>query len=133
MNARTLLIALLRLTGLAMLCGLVFVFCPFGWMQKIHAAIGMGELTNTALMSYLTRTLSAMYAILGAILLFVSLDVRRYLPLIRFLGVIAIAGGAGVTLLDAMLHLPPFWTILEGPLTIGLGIALLALSGKVRV
>lgn len=132
MKARTLLIALLRLTGLAMLCGLVFVFCPFAWMQKIHAAIGMGELANTALMGYLTRTLSAMYAIVGAILLFVSGDLRRYLPLIRLLGVIAVAGGAGVTVLDAILHLPALWTILEGPLTIGLGVALLFLSRNLR-
>lgn len=132
MNAKTLLISLLRLTGLAMLCGLVFVFCPFAWTQKIHAAIGLGDLTYTALMSYLTRTLSAMYAVLGAILLFISGDLRRYLPLIRLLGVIAIAGGAGVTFLDAILHLPAFWTILEGPLTIGLGIALLFLSRRIR-
>ena len=131
-HSRGLLTALLRVTGVAMLGGLVFVFCPFAWMQRIHAGIGMGELEYTPLMSYLTRTLSAMYAVVGAILLFVSLDIRRYLPLIRLLGVIAIAGGIGVTILDAMLRLPAFWTLLEGPLTIGLGIALLVLSGKVR-
>jgi hypothetical protein len=127
-----LLTTLLRLTGVAMLGGLVFVFCPFAWMQRIHAGIGMGELEHTALMSYLTRTLSAMYAIVGAILLLVSGDIRRYLPLIRLLGVVALAGGVGVTVLDAMLRLPPFWTLIEGPLTIGLGVALLVLSGKVR-
>jgi hypothetical protein len=132
MNARTLLIALVRVTGLAMLAGLVFVFCPFAWMQKIHAAIGLGELANTALMGYLTRTLSAMYAIVGAILLFVSWDIPRYLPLIRFLGIIALAGGIGVTILDAILHLPAFWTLLEGPLTVALGVALLALSRNLR-
>lgn len=131
-HSRGLLTALLRVTGVAMLGGLVFVFCPFAWMQRIHAGIGLGELEHTALMSYLTRTLSAMYAVVGAILLLVSLDIRRYLPLIRLLGVIAIAGGVGVTILDAMLRLPAFWTLLEGPLTIGLGIALLVLSGKVR-
>ncbi|HNY76834.1 MAG: hypothetical protein RBS72_00900 [Sedimentisphaerales bacterium] len=131
-HSRGLLTALLRLTGVAMLGGLVFVFCPFAWMQRIHTGIGMGELEYTPLMSYLTRTLSAMYAVVGATLLFVSLDIRRYLPLIRLLGVIALAGGVGVTLLDAMLRLPAFWTLLEGPLTIGLGVALLVLSGKVR-
>ncbi len=131
-HSRGLLAALLRVTGVAMLGGLVFVFCPFAWMQRIHAGIGMGELEHTALMSYLTRTLSAMYAIVGAILLLVSGDIRRYLPLIRLLGVVALAGGVGVTVLDAMLRLPPFWTLIEGPLTIGLGVALLVLSGKVR-
>ncbi|HPC96931.1 MAG TPA: hypothetical protein PLU87_18450 [Sedimentisphaerales bacterium] len=132
-NARGLLTALLRVTGVVMLGGLVFVFCPFAWMQRIHAGIGLGELEYTALMSYLTRTLSAMYAVVGAILLFISLDIRRYLPLIRLLGIIALAGGVGVTVLDAMLHLPAFWTLLEGPLTIGLGVAVLMLSRNVRV
>ncbi len=132
MKAKTLLVILLRLTGVAMLGAVVFVFSPFAWMQKIHAAIGMGELEYTALLSYLTRTLSAMYAIVGAILLFVSWDIRRYLPLIRALGVIAIAGGAGVTILDALLGLPAFWTILEGPLTVGLGAAILVLARKTR-
>ena len=131
-HSRGLLTALLRLTGVAMLGGLVFVFCPFAWMQRIHAGIGLGELEYTPLMSYLTRTLSAMYAVVGAVLLFISLDIRRYLPLIRLLGIIALAGGVGVTVLDAMLRLPAFWTLLEGPLTIGLGVALLVLSGKVR-
>lgn len=132
MKAKTLLIVLLRLTGVAMLGAVVFVFAPFAWMQEIHAAIGMGELEYTPLLSYLTRTLSAMYAIIGTILLFVSRDLRRYLPLIRMLGIVAIAGGVGVTILDALLGLPAFWTVLEGPLTVGLGVAMLVLSRSVR-
>ena len=123
-----LLIILLRMTGLAMLGGLIFVLCPFAWMQRVHEMIGMGPLTYTPLMSYLTRTLSAMYAIVGSICLLISSDVERYRPLIRLLGIIAIAGGVGVTVLDAMLNLPAFWTLLEGPLTILLGIALIVLS-----
>ena len=74
-HSRGLLTALLRLTGVAMLGGLVFVFCPFAWMQRIHTGIGMGELEYTPLMSYLTRTLSAMYAVVGATLLSPQIDV----------------------------------------------------------
>jgi hypothetical protein len=119
------------MTGTAMLCALVFVFCPFGWMQAIHARIGMGELGYTPLLSYLIRTLSAMYATLGALILFISLDVERYSGLIRLLAWIAIVSGAGVTALDATLHLPLFWTATEGPFTIVLGLVLIALMAKI--
>ena len=128
MAPRQMLVWLLRAAGMAMLCALFFVFCPFEWMAAIHRRIGLGELAYTSLLSYLIRTLSALYAILGAILLFMFLDPDRYRPLIGFLGVLAVLGGVGVTILDAILHLPLFWTAAEGPLTVLLGIALIVLS-----
>lgn len=127
MSPKQMLVWLLRAAGIAMLCALVFVFCPFEWMAAIHRRIGLGELAYTSLLSYLIRTLSALYAILGAILLFMSRDPDRYRPLIGFLGVLAVLGGVGVTILDAVLHLPLFWTVAEGPLTILLGVALIVL------
>ena len=130
MTARGWLGWVLRVTGVTMLFALVFVFCPFGWMQAIHGRMGMGELAYTPLLSYLIRTLSAMYAYMGAIALFVSRDVERYGPLIRFLGWIGILGGACVTALDAILGLPVFWTATEGPLTVALGVVLITLVAK---
>jgi hypothetical protein len=97
-------------------------------MQKGHADMGMGELEYTPLMSYLTRTLSAMYAIVGAICFYMAYDVKRYLMLIRLLGCIAVIGGIGVTILDTLLHLPWLWTALEGPMTMVLGIVLISLA-----
>jgi len=122
------LLGVLRLAGGGMLLALLFVFCPFEWMAIIHQRIGMGELAYTPLLSYLIRTLAALYATIGAIALFVSLDVDRYRPLVRFLGIIAVLGGIGVTFLDALLRLPVFWTALEGPLTVLLGVVLIALT-----
>ncbi|MGE5295249.1 MAG: hypothetical protein ACM3VT_10515 [Solirubrobacterales bacterium] len=130
MSARGMLICLLRMTGAALLCALVFVFCPFEWMAAIHRWIGLGELAYTPLLSYLTRTLSALYAFLGATTLFLSIEPDRYGPAIRFLGMLSTLGGVGVTVLDAVLHLPLFWTATEGPLTILLGVALVLLVQK---
>jgi hypothetical protein len=121
------LVWLLRMAGTAMLCALVFVFCPFEWMAAIHRRIGLGDLTHTPLLSYLTRSVSALYAIVGSILLCVSLDPDRYRPLILLLGAAAVLGGVGVTILDAILGLPWFWTAAEGPLTVLLGIAMIVL------
>jgi hypothetical protein len=134
MSARQMLAWLLRMAGAGMVCAVIFVFCPFAWMAAIHRRIGMGEMGYTPLLSYLTRSVSALYAILGSILLCASFDLDRYRPLVRLLGVVAILGGVGVTILDAVLGLPWFWTVAEGPLTVLLGIALLVLvSGTSEV
>jgi hypothetical protein len=132
MSARRMLTWVLRAAGVAMLGGLIFVFYPFEWMAATHEWLGLGELAYTPLTSYLARTLSALYATIGAILVFLSLDVERYLPLIRFFGILAILGGAGVTILDAILRLPLFWTLSEGPLTVALGLAIIILTRMIR-
>ena len=130
MNARTALVWIIRMTGLAGLCGLVFVFCLYGWMVEVHQRIGMGQLEYTPLLSYLTRTLSAMYAMTGAFLLLASFDLARYRPFLKLFAWIAILGGIGVTYLDKLIGLPAFWTWAEGPLTVLLGIAVLVLLPK---
>ncbi|MBN2139084.1 MAG: hypothetical protein JW720_14850 [Sedimentisphaerales bacterium] len=125
MNRQGLLLAVLRVSGIGMLFALFFVFCPFEWMVRINALLALEELVYTPVISYLIRTLSAMYAILGGLLLFVSTDVDRYAKLIRFLGGIGIGAGAGIIVLDAVLGLPIIWTVSEGPMTIGLGAIML--------
>jgi len=131
MNKKWWLVAVLRVSGAGMLFALVFVFCPFGWMVRINQSMGLEELVYTPVISYLIRTLSAMYAIIGGLFLFVSCDIERYCRLIRFLGAIAITAGIGVTVLDAILRLPIMWTALEGPMTIGLGAIMICLCPSV--
>jgi len=130
MAARRLLVWLLRVTGATMMWALVFVFCPFGWMQGIHGRLGMGELGYTPLLSYLIRTLSALYATFGALCLFISFDVDRYRHLILFLAWLGILSGIGVTALDALLRFPLFWSATEGPFTIALSLTLIALVAR---
>jgi len=132
-SARLMLVILLRAAGCAMSCAVFFVFCPFAWMSSMSEWLGMGDLSYSPLASYLVRTLSAMYAIEGALFLFVSLDVERYGPLIRFAGWIAILAGAGVTILDGLLGLPIPWTLTEGPLTTGMGVAMVVLARRARL
>ncbi|HLB73345.1 MAG TPA: hypothetical protein VJJ98_04960 [Sedimentisphaerales bacterium] len=133
MNKRWWLVAVLRVSGVGMLFALIFVFCPFSWMVRINAWLGMSEeLVYTPVANYLIRTLSAMYAIIGSLFILISFDLRRYREIIRFLGTIAIAAGLGITILDAILRLPFLWTALEGPMTIALGAIILYLSRTKR-
>ena len=84
---------LLRLDAILLLTALVPSMMPFAWMQAIHRSLGMGELAGGPLIGYLTRSLSVMYAVHGAVMLFVSLDVRRYFPVVRFIVVLGLLLG----------------------------------------
>ena len=132
MHARKLLVMFLRVLGVSALCALIFVFCPFGWMAAINQWLGLSPLTYTPLTSYLTRTLSAMYASFGVIYLFISFDVLRYLSLIRLIGVIFIVGGVVVAVLDASIKMPFFWTVSEGPFTVLIGLAMILLASRAK-
>ena len=57
----------------------------------------------------------------GALVFFVSLDVRRYLPVVKCLAVLSVFFGCGMLVLDIAVGLPPGWIAGEGPSIIVLG------------
>jgi hypothetical protein len=126
------LVILLRVSGAITLTALAACVMPLAWMQDIHRFLGMGQLPDRPIIGYLTRSLSAMYALHGAIVLFVSWDVRRYLPVIKLLAMLAIAFGAGMLWLDVTVGMPLAWTACEGPVLTVLGGVILWLAGRVR-
>lgn len=81
---------------------------------------------------YLTRSLSAMYAMHGALVFFVSWDVRRLLPVVKCLAVLAILFGIGMLVLDVLVGMPPYWTACEGPFIAALGGVMLWLAVRVK-
>jgi hypothetical protein len=126
------LVLLLRLDGIIMLLALVPSMMPLAWMQTTHRYLGVGELPEGSIIGYLTRSLSLMYAMHGAVLLFLSLDVRRFLPVVKFVAVLTILFGAGMIALDIIVGMPSFWTACEGPSLFLLYCAVLWLTGHVR-
>lgn len=132
-NYEKALVIWLRIAAVVLLTALIPSVMPFAWMKDIHRQLGMGELPEGPIIGYLTRSLSAMYALHGAIVLFVSWDVRRYLPLVKCLAVLAILFGVGVLVLDVMVGMPPEWTASEGPCVIVLGGVMLWLAGRVTM
>ena len=109
------LVLLLRLDAMLLLTALVPAIMPFAWMKEIHRQLGMGDLPDGPIMGYLTRSLSVMYAMHGAVLLFVSLDVRRFLPVVKLMAALGILFGLGMTALDVVVGVPLFWVVSEGP------------------
>jgi hypothetical protein len=87
------LVVLLRLVGVSALFALVAVFMPVSWMAATHRWLGLGEMPTAPVVEYLARSLSAFYAVLGALCLVLTTDLERYRPLVRFLGVAASTSG----------------------------------------
>ena len=109
------LVLILRLDAILLLVALIPSMMPFAWMKDIHRYLGMGELPDGPIIGYLARSLSVMYAMHGAVLLFVSLDVRRFVPVVKFIAVLGILFGLSMTALDIAVGMPAFWIICEGP------------------
>ncbi|MGO9115376.1 MAG: hypothetical protein ACLP9L_39695 [Thermoguttaceae bacterium] len=126
------LVVLLRLDGIIMLAALFPSMMPLAWMQEVHRCLEIGELPEGPIIGYLTRSLSLMYAMHGAILLFLSLDVRRFLPIVKFVAVVTILFSAWMIGLDVVVGMPPFWIISEGPCLFALYCVVLWLTGRVQ-
>ena len=125
------LVLLLRLDGIVMLAALFPSIMPLAWMKEIHRCLGMGELPDGPIIGYLTRSLALMYAMHGAVLLFLSLDVRRFLPVVKFVAVLTILFGLWLIALDVVVGMPVFWIAAEGPSLFVLYCVVLWLTGHV--
>ena len=118
---------LLRVLGAMDLAALVTVVLPWRWVAEIHQRTGLGALPAGQIVDYLVRTTPALYAVHGALLLYLSFDVVRYHPLIRFLGWLMMAHGLLLVFIDVQAGMPLWWTICEGPIFATLGLAMLLL------
>jgi hypothetical protein len=78
------LVLLLRLVGGFCLLALVALWMPRSWMEAGHRWLGIGEFPPAPIAEYLARSVSALSAFYGGLLIALSLDVRRYGPLIRY-------------------------------------------------
>jgi hypothetical protein len=120
-TAERLLTWLVVLNGAVTALALVAVVMPTRWMQVGAASAGVGEFPDTPLTQYLVRSVSALYGLIGALLLYLAQDIRQYLGLIRFIGWAAVALGLILTVLDFSIGMPAAWSWGEGPPTILVG------------
>jgi hypothetical protein len=105
----------LRILGTLDLLALVAALAPRPWLVVAHEWCGLGSLPDGPVVGYLYRSASAMYALHGALMLFVAGDVVRYWRLIRFLAMLAVVHGAVLVAIDAAEQMPGWWRWIEGP------------------
>lgn len=115
----------LRLLGLIDMLALIAVVMPLEWMSQVNDLCGLETFPESRIVSYLARTTSALYALHGALVLFISFDIDRYRPLITFLGLVAVVHGAILLGIDLAVGMPFLWTLLEAPSFTATGIAVL--------
>ncbi len=132
MNSQRLLVLILRAIAVSAVFALIPVFMPHAWMDAIHRHLGLGPLPETPTTIYLTRSLSAMYAMHAGLLWIISRDLRHFAALVTYVGVVLLAFGATLIWIDCRAGLPWLWVASEGPFTISLGVAVLVLQRRLR-
>jgi len=120
-RAEKVLVILLRVLGVSALFALVPVFMPLSWMAATHHWLGLGEMPTAPVVEYLARSVSAFYALFGALCLMVASDLERYRPLARFLGMAFVLQGLVLLNVDVTAGMPWWWIAFEGPPEVALG------------
>jgi hypothetical protein len=109
---RTVALAL-RFFGAIDMLALVAVAMPYAWMQAIHARLGLGVMPDAPIVEYLARHVSLWYAVHAATFLYLSTDVPRFRPVIRFLGWFGLAFVVVLAWINAGSGLPLWWVVQE--------------------
>jgi hypothetical protein len=122
------LVILLRFVGVGALFALVAVLMPMSWMAATHRWLGLGEMPTGPVVEYLARSLSAFYAVMGALCLVVAADPERYRPLVRFLGVASALMSVVLLGVDLAAGMPWWWSASEGPGGVVFGALLFVLA-----
>src|SRR6266487_6162614 len=114
-GAKVLVILFRYLLGIGGLFALVPVVMPWSWMAATHRWLGLGEMPTAPVVEYLARSLSAFYAVMGALCLVMAADLERYRPLVRFLGVAFALMSVAPLGVDLAAGMPWWWSASEGP------------------
>jgi hypothetical protein len=130
-TAEQLLKLILRVLGTSSLFALIFVVAPRGWMDAIHAELGMGQLPDEPIVGYLARSTSAFYALVGGLLWIVSCDLVRHRQVLIYLGGAVTVLGIVLFVVDWQEGMPLFWTAWEGPFVFLFGASVLLLGRRI--
>jgi flagellar biosynthesis protein FliR len=123
-----LLKTVLRLSGAATVIAFGAVLLPVDWMAATHEAIGIGEFPRTAVVDYLTRTSAALYGFHGALVLLIARDPVRFRPIVTYVATLNVVFGLMLIAIDLHAGMPWFWTLVEGPLIMAVGLVLAFLN-----
>lgn len=107
------LVFVLRATGVLLLLAFVGAALPESWMKAVYESGELGPWPGGALLVYLARAVSLLYGFFGLLALYLSFDVRRYLPLIRFMALVSFPFAPVMFLVIWMAGLPTFWAVCE--------------------
>lgn len=129
-TAEKVLAWLLGINGGLALLAVFAVVMPTDWMEAGARWAGLDVFPRSTLSEYLLRSVSALYALIGALVLHLAFHARRYLDLIAFIGWLTVVLGAALTAIDFAVGMPASWSWGEGPPTIVVGAAFVWLARR---
>ena len=91
------------------------ILMPTEWMVYLHTQLLLGDLPIAPIVEYLTRSVSAVYAMHGVLLLFISFDLAKYRSLLGFLILVHWLHGTLMLGIDLWAGMPWWWSAGEGP------------------
>jgi hypothetical protein len=127
MTRERLLVILLRLAGVFTTTAFAAVLLPARWMAATHEWLGLGDFPEAPVVDYLARSVAVLYGFHGVLLLLVARDPVRYAAIVLFVGVMNVAVGTCLLLIDLHAGMPLWWTLAEGPPIVAFGIVVLVL------
>ena len=109
------LTGLVRLQGAMLSVAVLPILMPTEWMIYLHTQLQLGDLPIAPIVEYLTRSVSAVYAMHGVLLLFISFDLAKYRSLLGFLILVHGLHGTLMLGIDLWAGMPWWWSAGEGP------------------
>ncbi len=106
--------ALMAVIGCGLMAAAFAVFLPVETIAQWHAWLGLGEFPDAPITRYLARSTSLLYAVHGALMLYVSCDMKRYWPLVGVFGWLHVIIGLTMLGIDLTSDMPLYWTAGEG-------------------
>ena len=100
---------LLYFFGISGVLAVAIVCMPMSWMGSAHRWLGLGDMPTGPVVEYLTRSLSAFYALFGALCCLLAADLQRYRPLVRRMGLSVAAFGVAFIGIDVAAGMPWWW------------------------
>ena len=107
------LVLALRATAVLLLLAFAGAALPEGWMKAAYESGGLGPWPGGALLVYLARAVSFLYGFYGVLTLYLSFDVQRYRPLVRFLAVASFPFAPVMFVVIWAAGLPAVWAVSE--------------------
>jgi len=108
-----LLVLVLRASAVLFLLALAGAAMPESRMKAVYELGQQGPWPGGALLVYLARVVSLLYGFHGLLALYMSFDVRRYRPLIRFMAIVGFAFAPVMFVVIWTAGLPTVWAVSE--------------------
>jgi hypothetical protein len=126
------LVLLLRLIGGLCLLALVALWMPRSWIEAGHRWLGWGEFPAAPIAEYLARSVSALSAFYGGLLIALSFDVGRHIPLVRYQAVAIMALSASGVVVGRWAGMPLWFVLGDAVACWAYCVAMLVLARRVE-